>query len=70
MEQSSDSLAGTYLQLGYSKQEQGKYKDAIEDYLRSIEIDPHNSKVHYLMALCLTELGLYEEAINSFRRAK
>ena len=69
MEQSSDSLASTYLQLGYSKQKQGKYKDAIEDYLRSIEIDPQNSKVHYLMALCLTELGLYEEAINSFGRA-
>ena len=69
MEESSNSLANTYLKLGYSKQEKGKYKDASEDYLRSIEIDPQNSKVHYLMALCLTELGLYEEAINSFGRA-
>ena len=69
MDNSADLLAVNYLKLGYSKQEEGKYKDACEDYLRSIEIDPNNSKVHYLRALCLTELGLYEEAINSFGRA-
>ena len=69
MDNSADSLAVNYLKLGYLKQEEGKYKDACEDYLRSIEIDPNNSKVHYLRALCLTELGLYEEAINSFGRA-
>ena len=69
MDNSADSLAVTYLKLGYSKQKEGKYKDASIDYLRSIEIDPNNSEVHYLRALCLTELGLYKEAINSFGRA-
>ena len=63
MENASNELALTFQNLGYSRNQKGEYKDACEDYLRSIEINPINGKTHYLMGLSLTKLGLYDDAI-------
>ena len=42
MENASNELALTFQNLGYSRHQKGEYKDACEDYLRSIEINPNN----------------------------
>ena len=41
MENASNELALTFQNLGYSRHQKGEYKDACEDYLRSIEINPN-----------------------------
>ena len=69
MENASNELALTFQNLGYSRHQKGEYKDACEDYLRSIEINPNNGKTHYLMGLSLTKLGLYDDAISRFEKA-
>ena len=69
MDNSADSLAVNYLKLGYLKQEEGKYKDACEDYLRSIEIDPNNADSYYRRGYAKEELEKYQNAIDDYTKA-
>ena len=69
MENASKELALTFQNMGYSRHQKGEYKNACEDYLRSIEINPNNGKTNYLMGLSLTKLGLYNDAILKYEKA-
>ena len=69
MSNASNPLAINYKNLGVAKHKEGKYKDACEDYLRSIEIDTNDSETHYFMGLSLSELEKYNEAIERFNNA-
>ena len=69
MSKTSDELALNFQSLGYKRHQKGDYKNSCEDYLRSIEINPNDGKTHYLMALSLTRLKLYEDAIYRFEKA-
>ena len=69
MSNASNPLAINYKNLGVAKHKKGKYKDACEDYLRSIEIEPNDSETHYFMGLSLSALEKYNEAIDRFNNA-
>ena len=69
MSNASNPLAINYKNLGVAKHKEGKYKDACEDYLRSIEIDPNDSETHYFMGLSLSAVEKYNEAIDRFNNA-
>ena len=62
MSNASNPLAINYKNLGVAKHKEGKYKDACEDYLRSIEIEPNDSETHYFMGLSLIAVYDFDRA--------
>lgn len=46
-----------------------KYEDAIEEYKRALEIDPDFVNAVYSKAACESQLGRFEDAINTYNQA-
>jgi Flp pilus assembly protein TadD len=47
----------------------GRFRDALEQFRRALEIDPVNHYAHFGAGLCLGKLGLLKEAIGQLKLA-
>ncbi len=61
--------AEAYFRKGNENFALGKYKDAIEDYNKVIELDPQIVEVYYIRGLANYALGKFEEAIEDYDKA-
>ncbi len=59
----------SYLQRAIIRKESGKLFEAVEDYARSLRINPAMPGVHYDLAQALREAGMYREAAGEYREA-
>lgn len=59
----------SYINLGVSLNNQGKYEEAIEYHKKAIEIDPGYSNGWNNLGIALANLGEYEEALKAFEKS-
>lgn len=55
---------------GYGKEQAGHYSEAVDYYLRAVEIDSIPAKVHFRLGKCYQALREYENATNEFGKAR
>ncbi|NLY40026.1 MAG: tetratricopeptide repeat protein, partial [Desulfovibrionales bacterium] len=55
--------------LGISLRKQGKWKEAIREYRRVIEVIPNHAGLLYNMALAYSEGGLFAQALTCLQQA-
>ncbi len=48
---------------------ENKYKEAIQDYLKALELDPQNHLIHYYLGMCEYRLANYKEAKRHLQEA-
>lgn len=61
--------ARAHCNLGFAYFMQGKTKEAIEHYERSLKMDVRYSNAHFVMGFVLDQQGMTEEAIHHYREA-
>lgn len=59
-----------YIDLGIVLSEQNKYKDAIADFRKAVELDPGQPDAHYRLARAYQALGEKNEAEKEFARVQ
>jgi cytochrome c-type biogenesis protein CcmH/NrfG len=57
------------IDLGNSYFDAGRYQEAVEAYLRALNIDPKNADVRNDLGIMYRELGQYDKAIDALRQA-
>lgn len=58
-----------YFDLGQNFLNEGKISDAIESFLKAIEIDPSKAKSYYYIAKSYSQKGNHKEAIDYLKKA-
>jgi predicted TPR repeat methyltransferase len=61
--------AAAYCNMGNSLQEQGKFKEAIALYNKTLSLKPDYADAYYNMGVALKEQGKLEEAIDAYNKA-
>ena len=61
--------AGAYLLLGDCLDRKHKFKESLEAYLKSAEMDSTNPRVHYSIGNSLVSQGKYKDAIPHYKKA-
>ena len=61
--------ARVHYAVGVVKMEKGGYKEAIPEFLKSVEIDPYIPEAYNNLCVCYNNTGAYEEAIAMGRKA-
>ena len=64
-----NTLAASYIRMGNEKFEDGDKKGAIDDFSKSIEIEPNNHSTYYWRAMSKREMKDYSGAINDYSKA-
>jgi len=57
-----------YSNQGYNLFKEGKLEEAIDQYLKSIELNPEFDQSHYNLGVALFNLKRYDEAIEHFKK--
>lgn len=57
-------IAGAHLNYGVLLYQTGRVSEALEEYRRAADIDPHKAEISYNLALILKENGDFEEALG------
>jgi tetratricopeptide (TPR) repeat protein len=60
---------GAFNRLGMSLRRQGKWREAIENYQKALDIAGEDEGLHYNMGMAYMEGGCLQEALAAFRRA-
>lgn len=60
----------SHFKLGVMYGIEGKWVQSVEHLDRAIQYDPSNANAHATLALSLSQLGKYEEALNSIQSAQ
>jgi tetratricopeptide (TPR) repeat protein len=55
---------------GTEFEENSMYTDAVAKYLQAIQIDENYAELHYRLARCFMQLNRYEEARESYKKAR
>ena len=69
IENDSGKDSGYYFDKAYKFYEEGKYKESIVYYSKTIELDPNNSTAYNNRGVAKYCLGQYEEAIKDYDKA-
>jgi HEAT repeat protein len=62
--------ANPYFDQAQKLQWQGRYGEAVAQYRRALQMEPHNGRIYYEMAISLTHLGMKAEAKEAVEKAK
>jgi tetratricopeptide (TPR) repeat protein len=69
LEQSNPDSAGVHLAIGEAYADQKLYGPAVDEYRKSLAIDPNQPRAHFLMGLALMHQGTQADAASEFRAA-
>ena len=58
-----------YLEIGLKFQAEGKYDQAIENYIKAIEINPNDSRLHYNIGTAFQAKDDFEHAEKAYKKA-
>jgi predicted Zn finger-like uncharacterized protein len=61
--------AKKYLRRGYEQYKNKRYKKAIAEYNKALQIDPGNPEAYFWRARCRLNTGRYDKAIADFNKA-
>lgn len=64
----SPGYTEAYNERGHLWRQQGKYREALQDYTTALQMDEHFYQARYHRALCLEELGLPDDAERDLTR--
>ncbi len=67
--ESINNYAIVWSNKGFALSSQGRYPEAIEAYVKALEIDPNNATIWNNKGLTLRKLGKYQEAIDCYDNA-
>lgn len=65
----NDDLASTHYTLGIINKGTGKYTEAVNDFQKSLDIDPINSDAMRELALTYEELNNFKQAEDTYKKA-
>ncbi len=57
-----------YMQLGMVYMQLGKYRKALENFLKRSQIAPDDMNTEYYIGVCYEELGLYTQALGQYQK--
>lgn len=63
------SKASKYLELALKLQEQGKYDEAIKEYVQAVEINPNDPKLHYNIGTAFQGKSDFDHAKKAYKKA-
>jgi tetratricopeptide (TPR) repeat protein len=66
-EQILDAIA--YFERGKCYEKQGKYPEALEDFNKSLQLDPTNGGIYYERAVCKAQLGDFDGSLEDYSKA-
>ncbi len=58
-----------HFNLGYALHSENRMEEALEEYYRTIELDPNDGSAHQNLAMILEEQGLFDEAVKEYQIA-
>lgn len=61
--------ASKFLELALKLQSEGKYDEAIENYVKAIEISPNDAKLHYNIGTAFQAKGDFEHAGKAYKKS-
>lgn len=57
-----------YMQRGYNHYKQERYKKAVAEYSKALQLDPANSNAYFWRARSLLKIGRYDKAIADLKK--
>ena len=65
----SASLSHAHNRLGIALRKQGKWREAVQEYMAAVENSPHDENIRFNMAMAYMEGREYQKALMHFRKA-